>query len=355
MYGAALAPLLRNYSHWSWLDLDMLLGDLPAFLRRDELLHYDLITFAYDLSGSPTQAFLRGQLTLHANRPEINGFWARCAYLGDPFVDKLRAGARSTRGVLHPTIADEGCYSKAVFTHPSVRVLVSSRQLIDGRDLEQVALVEQQIRYCVRGPRLSACMQQLGQPLRAAERQRRDEGARALRGSYKPKGALERVPAEAYHQNCAWWIKPEYRTCVHLEPRASELGYDLVYKNGSFYRRGRAHTRPRLDAEHAYGTAAFFHFMRGKAQYARTLPVSPARPHDPYAYSPTLTLPTRENTEGPSSACARVVCDLQLVQMRCLPRDRAEQDGQGTNGVAVNTISGASPEHDGHGDMIRFT
>jgi hypothetical protein len=323
LYGAALQELLRGYSHWGWIDLDMLFGDLPTFLAVDELLEYDVITFTSDLDTNAP--FVHGQLTLHANNGRVNGLWARCVDLGEAFVARLRARFPKHTHVF----MEEGCYSRAVLTDPQARVLLTFRQVFESKEMgaELVVLVDEEIRYCTRGPRLSACMRALGQPLDAVERQRREERAHTLVGTFEPAGPLERVPVKSYTQkNCQWWIKREHRTCFKIMPRATPWGHDLLYVNGSFSYRER---RPRPDVpQHDYQTAAFFHFLYGKSRYAKALPTSPAKPSDPYTYSPELVLPTRENTNGQNPACAMVECGLNtgtlpLTAMRCRSRPRA--------------------------------
>ena len=37
------ADLLRGYTHWGWIDLDVILGDLSPML--EDLKHYDVVTY----------------------------------------------------------------------------------------------------------------------------------------------------------------------------------------------------------------------------------------------------------------------------------------------------------------------
>jgi hypothetical protein len=172
-------------------------------------------------------------------------------------------------------------------------------------------------------------MRALGQPLNAVDRRWREEGARTLIGTYEPAGPLVRVPTKVYTQDpCVWWVKREYRRCFNFAPRRTARGHDLLYLNGSFYFRERR-LRPDVP-QHDYQTAAFFHFKDSKALYVQALPTSPARPSDPYTYSPELVLPTREHTHGQNAECAMIECRLvnrttlpELTAMRCRSRPSA--------------------------------
>ena len=69
LLGALLEEELREYSHWGWMDLDVIVGDLhplPALLRR-----YHVVTFPDGAFGA---FYLCGQLTVFPG-PETNAFW----------------------------------------------------------------------------------------------------------------------------------------------------------------------------------------------------------------------------------------------------------------------------------------
>jgi hypothetical protein len=60
-----------NSSHWAWGDVDTLLGDLPRLVSGQDLREFDIISF----NGGTGLLYLQGQLTILANRPEINSAW----------------------------------------------------------------------------------------------------------------------------------------------------------------------------------------------------------------------------------------------------------------------------------------
>ena len=43
-HGVVFAEYLTAYSHWSYTDIDMLIGDLPLFIELEELERYDIFT-----------------------------------------------------------------------------------------------------------------------------------------------------------------------------------------------------------------------------------------------------------------------------------------------------------------------
>ena len=57
-----------------YCDLDMVIGNVLLFLERDELQSHDIFTYAF---GDMNALYLRGQWTVHKNRPEVNQIWRR--------------------------------------------------------------------------------------------------------------------------------------------------------------------------------------------------------------------------------------------------------------------------------------
>ena len=43
-HGTVFSSFLENYSHWSYTDIDLVMGDLPLFLDAEELTEYDIVT-----------------------------------------------------------------------------------------------------------------------------------------------------------------------------------------------------------------------------------------------------------------------------------------------------------------------
>ena len=75
-------------------DLDMILGNVLLFLERAELEEHDILTYAF---GDMNALYLRGQWTVHRNRPEINEIWRRCAHLGSELERELSVKVSALR------------------------------------------------------------------------------------------------------------------------------------------------------------------------------------------------------------------------------------------------------------------
>ena len=55
-HGTVFADYLQGYSHWSYTDIDMLIGDLPLFIEREELEKYHIFSYHFGdvyRSGGP--------------------------------------------------------------------------------------------------------------------------------------------------------------------------------------------------------------------------------------------------------------------------------------------------------------
>jgi hypothetical protein len=60
-----------GFSHWAWGDIDTLIGDVAGLVSAKDLREFDIISFN---TGSGL-LYLQGQLTILANRPEVNDAW----------------------------------------------------------------------------------------------------------------------------------------------------------------------------------------------------------------------------------------------------------------------------------------
>jgi len=71
LYGTMFEDVLEGATHWGWIDLDMLLGDLRSALLP-YLPQYDVITFP---DGYLTAIYTGGQLTVFRNIAYFRTFW----------------------------------------------------------------------------------------------------------------------------------------------------------------------------------------------------------------------------------------------------------------------------------------
>jgi hypothetical protein len=66
-YGLIFADLLKGYNFWVHADLDVVFGDIRAFITRQILRDYDLISVRHD--------FLTGQFLIFRNTDKINNLF----------------------------------------------------------------------------------------------------------------------------------------------------------------------------------------------------------------------------------------------------------------------------------------
>ena len=67
-YGTIFAEWLVNYTHWAYSDFDVVLGHLPRFMERNELVDHHIVTYSH---GDTDAVYLRGQWTVHQNVPQV--------------------------------------------------------------------------------------------------------------------------------------------------------------------------------------------------------------------------------------------------------------------------------------------
>lgn len=58
-----------NFTHWAWGDIDVLAGDIVGLVSARDLREFDALSF------NTGPLYLQGQITILANRPEINSAW----------------------------------------------------------------------------------------------------------------------------------------------------------------------------------------------------------------------------------------------------------------------------------------
>jgi hypothetical protein len=76
--GTVFADYLVNYSHWSWGDVDMIVGDMVGWVDLAELEDFDIFTYTF---GDNERLYTRGQFAVHRNTPRINALWQACPEL----------------------------------------------------------------------------------------------------------------------------------------------------------------------------------------------------------------------------------------------------------------------------------
>ena len=196
-HGTVFADYLQGYSHWSYTDIDMLIGDLPLFIEREELEAYHIFSYHFGdvyrtsaaksdphtaqklrlLPGSSgvyrtfgagrpctdrlcmpphsTGLYLRGQFAAHQNRREVNLLWTRCAHLSSGLQAELEYKHRIVQSLAKQGkrgrtrfISAEGCYSWVVATAPGLRVKFASKAFADWSDDRYFYVVDGAVRKC---------------------------------------------------------------------------------------------------------------------------------------------------------------------------------------------------------------
>ena len=101
--GVVFREYLEPYSHWAFGDLDVLMGDVEAFVDGDEWDDFDVVAYSF---GDQWRAYTRGQWTMHRNAEHVNVAYLRCNFLGPRLRKRLEDKAHYE--------SCEGCYSTAV-------------------------------------------------------------------------------------------------------------------------------------------------------------------------------------------------------------------------------------------------
>ncbi|KAJ1619149.1 hypothetical protein T492DRAFT_1087883 [Pavlovales sp. CCMP2436] len=224
---------------------------------------------------------------MHANRPFVNSLFAKCEHLGAGLLRELAykaaahkqmSAAALKEGKLPPRvrfISAEGCYSSAVYSTPGIRVKIANKFLADFGLEGDLAVVGGSVRQC---PILPALLHAAGLTPRARRGAcvlgpEADEGDDAsaiadrghsllLPGTYVPAGPLLPV---AMHADCSRWVDARWRVCANLTNGGDGSDDDLLFLNGSLYRRARRLVTP----DRRYDSGAMFHFQTWKSVYKR--------------------------------------------------------------------------------------
>jgi len=120
--GSLFSNYLKEYSHWSYTDADILWGNLNNWLNIDDLINYDIITVAKLHDAG--RLFMRGQFALHQNIDKTNLLWKKLDYFSTSSFSSRMEGALTLLKEDKHSIdsiyekyfhSAEGFYSKIVF------------------------------------------------------------------------------------------------------------------------------------------------------------------------------------------------------------------------------------------------
>jgi hypothetical protein len=168
-FGSALLPYIQSYTHWAYLDVDQILGDLPAWMSWDEFMDFDVVTYS---AGDINKVYIRGPLTMFnlSGAVPVTAAWKQVPYLGiylKEFIEykhsvcllKNHKGAVLYRQHFPygcKMIPDESVFSQTLLTIPGVRIKYSNKDRADPGSnpavprpsSNQIYYVDGAIRFC---------------------------------------------------------------------------------------------------------------------------------------------------------------------------------------------------------------
>lgn len=260
--GTVFQEFLGDYSHWSWGDLDMVIGDLAGWVQSSELAEFDVFTYSF---GDNDRLYTRGQLTVHRNAARINHLWKLCTELSTEVIMQA----------LQHTGITERCYSYAVaMLAQDVKVKYVTKAFTDFGDPSRVFLFDRQVALCsdvTTAAELTVCKFKLAQ-MGPQSKSELIQSHWSLNG----KMLTEPMPLNLSFTDvpCAdWWTN--FRVCVVFPEDYDPKEYSVILYNQvpQAFRSRRA-----PPAVEGVEDAAFFHFQqwksqpqwkRGKFKYAR--------------------------------------------------------------------------------------
>lgn len=256
-FGILFADYLESHSHWALADLDMLVGKMHTIITSDILNGYDIYTASF---GDSYRLYMRGQLTIHRNHPNINNLWRKCDHLSSI---KQRLNKYSENGYKNWIFESaEGCYSAVLLNEFNVSILIAPTQISDAHsgssaDKESLIIGNSLIR-CYNSPLnvsnnffFSKSIDQLSQ-IRITNNSRNIINNNKLKSDWK---ILNRLP-----YNCSYWFHPKYQICVDILSAACSIisGKGLLkYTSDDEYRTSDKNCR----------IAAITHFQGWKKNY----------------------------------------------------------------------------------------
>ena len=267
-FGAIFSQYLINYTHWGYSDLDVILGDVAAFISRSELTDYHIVTYSF---GDSDALYLRGQWTVHQNLPNINSIWMGCEHLSSGLEKEIlqkvawvRRNEAAGRITYHKRfLSAEGCYSSRAMQTSGIKVKISQKQFA-GLERDQQASA---VAYVIRGA-LWLCEAASGeQPdvaaLAAASELQCDESLPELQPPANQSGEPQSV--EVGMAGCGAWVPPEYRLCA--ESLKGKVRQTVVRRDGQFFAQTFEHAPRIVGAGGQCHQGAFFHMQEWKKRW----------------------------------------------------------------------------------------
>lgn len=171
-YGSIFEDYLDGYTHWLYMDMDEILGDIPAWLELEELMDFHIVTLA---TGDSHRVYLRGPFTMVNMTHEFPSLiWTRCSYLTarnivkyaqfkteaclkKQSVPELEDFAKQMNWKCR-ILPDEAEFSERVITTPGIYLKIASKSLADpiankltDVSANEIFWVDGAVRFCTGG------------------------------------------------------------------------------------------------------------------------------------------------------------------------------------------------------------
>jgi len=273
-FGTIFEGLLTNYTHWGYADLDIILGHLPRFLERSELLEHHILTYSF---GDSDALYLRGQWTLHQNLPNVNSIWTGCEHLASGLMLEVarkmawvQANEKAGRATYHKRfLSAEGCYSHRALHTKGIKVKMATKQFA-GLELheharEHVYALHGALWICLAdaaagGGDVAAAIRPFTPDLAALSAASAPACDPALPGVQTSVGEPRQVATSG--DGCGAWMPAEYRVCA--PDLRGVVRQTVLRRSGAFYAQAYEES-PSMQAEGGRcRQVAFFHMQEWK-------------------------------------------------------------------------------------------
>lgn len=273
-FGSVFASYLKEYTHWGYCDLDMVIGNLPLFVEQAELDAYDIVSYSF---GDMEAMYLRGQWTTHRNNHYVNTIWKGCPHLGVGLQKELllkvawqrRMEARGIQNYPKRFQSAEGCYSQRAVGRRGIRIRIAHKQLVG------LTVPADQVIYSV-----SSSVWQCPENVKVDVNELALHAAAgrcqvALPGLPVQRNAVQELwgspePISLTTEGCGQWMPPEYRMCARelLDGGSYDTpSTDLIYVNGTLMVQ-RFRSSSSFVLPNGCRQGAFFHFQEWKKAWA---------------------------------------------------------------------------------------
>ena len=253
----------QTYTHWGYSDLDMLYGDLSSWITPDELNDFDLVTYGF---GDQQRLYVRGQFTIHQNKPHINELWRSCEYLTN-LDDRLTAVIRGKEKYRFESA--EGCYSAAILKRKDIKVKFASKAWTDISRHDTA--YSHGIYFSRPGKNHPMVLSKAAtkHDLAGLDRINRMRGDAPIANTRQVMIG-DRIPIALPNNpsaKCMYWVQQKYQSHLCLTEHV-QYNETLFWIDGQLYRQAHLNSNViQTEAGNSMITGPFFHFQEWKRYY----------------------------------------------------------------------------------------